>query len=30
MTYIAAVICTVLPAYKASRTNPAEAVRWTE
>lgn len=30
MTYIAAVICTVLPAYKASRTNPAEAVRVVE
>jgi putative ABC transport system permease protein len=30
MTYVAAVICTILPAYKASRTNPAEAVRWLE
>jgi putative ABC transport system permease protein len=28
LTFIAAVICTIIPAYKASRTNPAEAVRW--
>jgi putative ABC transport system permease protein len=30
MTFIAAVVCTIVPAYKASRTNPAEAVRWVE
>jgi putative ABC transport system permease protein len=28
ITLIAALLCTILPAYKASRTNPAEAVRW--
>jgi putative ABC transport system permease protein len=30
LTYAAAVLCTALPAYKASRTEPAEAVRWME
>jgi ABC-type antimicrobial peptide transport system permease subunit len=28
ITILAAIVCTFLPAYKASRTNPAEAVRW--
>jgi putative ABC transport system permease protein len=30
LTLAAAIVCTFLPAYKASRTNPAEAVRWVE
>ncbi len=30
ITILAAVVCTFIPAYKASRTNPAEAVRWME
>jgi putative ABC transport system permease protein len=30
LTIMAALICTFLPAYKASRMNPAEAVRWVE
>jgi len=30
MTFAAGLLCTILPAYKASRTNPAEAVRWIE
>jgi putative ABC transport system permease protein len=30
ITLAAAVLCTFVPAYKASRTNPAEAVRWIE
>jgi putative ABC transport system permease protein len=30
ITLVAAVVCTFIPAYKASRTNPAEAVRWIE
>ena len=30
VTLLAAVICTFLPAQRASRTNPAEAVRWME
>jgi putative ABC transport system permease protein len=29
-TFIAGLLCTILPAYKASRTNPADAVRWIE
>ncbi len=28
ITIVAAIVCTFIPAYKASRTNPAEAVRW--
>ena len=27
MTYVAAILCTILPAYKASRTKAAEAMR---
>ncbi|MCK4971389.1 MAG: FtsX-like permease family protein, partial [Thermoplasmata archaeon] len=30
ITIVAAIVCTFIPAYKASRTNPAEAVRWIE
>ncbi len=30
VTVVAAIVCTFLPALKASRTNPAEAVRWIE
>ena len=30
ITILAAIVCTFLPAFKASRTNPAEAVRWIE
>ncbi|MCJ2540667.1 MAG: FtsX-like permease family protein, partial [Candidatus Thermoplasmatota archaeon] len=30
ITIVAAIVCTFLPAFKASRTNPAEAVRWIE
>jgi len=30
VTIMAAIVCTFLPALKASRTNPAEAVRWIE
>ena len=30
ITILAAIVCTFLPALKASRTNPAEAVRWIE
>jgi putative ABC transport system permease protein len=30
VTILAAIVCTFLPALKASRTNPAEAVRWIE
>ena len=30
LTYMAAVVCTIVPAYRASMTNPAEAVRWVE
>lgn len=30
ITIMAAIVCTFLPALKASRTNPAEAVRWIE
>ncbi len=30
ITVVAAIVCTFLPALKASRTNPAEAVRWIE
>jgi putative ABC transport system permease protein len=30
MTFAAGLLCTILPAYKASRTNPAEAIRWIE
>jgi len=30
LTYVVALAATILPAYKASRTNPAEAVRWGE
>ncbi len=30
LTLMAAIICTILPACKASRTDPAEAVGWVE
>jgi ABC-type antimicrobial peptide transport system permease subunit len=30
ITIVAAIVCTFIPAFKASRTNPAEAVRWIE
>ena len=30
ITLVAAVVCTFIPAWKASHTNPAEAVRWLE
>ena len=30
IAYVAAAVCTFVPAWKASRTNPAEAVRWVE
>ena len=30
ITIVAAIVCTSIPAFKASRTNPAEAVRWIE
>jgi len=30
ITLLAGLLCTIIPAYKASRTNPAEAVRWIE
>jgi ABC-type antimicrobial peptide transport system permease subunit len=30
ITIFAAIVCTSIPAFKASRTNPAEAVRWME
>jgi putative ABC transport system permease protein len=30
ITIMAAIVCTFLPAFKASRVNPAEAVRWIE
>ncbi len=30
ITYVVALAATILPALKASRTNPAEAVRWVE
>jgi len=30
ITIVAAIVCTFIPAFKASQTNPAEAVRWIE
>ncbi len=30
IAYLAAIVCTFVPAYRASKTNPAEAVRWVE
>jgi putative ABC transport system permease protein len=30
VTYLVALLATVIPAFKASRTNPADAVRWVE